>query len=74
MKEFKANQIPDLAFKEAIKKPLRVKCVQINEPFTIETLEGTLKGKAGDWLMVGIEGEMWAIDDGIFKKTYDLCS
>ncbi len=74
MKEFKANQIPDLEYKEAIKKPLRVKCVQIQEPFTIETLEGTLKGKSGDWLMVGIEGEMWAIDNAIFKKTYDLCS
>jgi len=73
MKEFKANRIPDLAFKEAFKKPLRVRCVQINEPFSIETLEGTLKGKAGDWLMVGIEGEMWAIDNDIFKKTYDLC-
>lgn len=74
MKEFKANQQPDLDFKEAIKKPLRVKCVQINEPFTVETLEGTLKGKSGDWLMVGVDGEMYAIDDAIFKKTYDLCS
>ena len=74
MKEFKANQQPDLDFKEAIKKPLRVKCVQINEPFTVETLEGTLRGKSGDWLMVGVDGEMYAIDNDIFRKTYDLCS
>lgn len=73
MKEIKANQTPDFEFKEAVKKPLRVKCVQVHEPFTIETLEGTLKGKPGDWLMVGVEGEMYAIDDAIFKKTYDLC-
>lgn len=74
MKEFKANKIPDFAYKEAIKKPLRIKCVQIHEPFTIETLEGTLNGKTGDWLVVGVEGEMYAIDNAIFKKTYDLCS
>lgn len=72
MKEFKANQLPDLDFKVAIKKPLRVKCVQINEPFTVETMEGTLQGKSGDWLMVGVEGEMYAIDNDIFRKTYDL--
>ena len=72
MKEFKAKQIPDFDFKEAVKKPLRIKCVQVNEPFTVETLEGTLKGKSGDWLMIGVEGEMYAIDDAIFKKTYNL--
>lgn len=74
MKQFKADQIPDFEFREAIKKPLRVKCVQINEPFQVETLEGTLEGKSGDWLMIGVNGEMYAIDDEIFKKTYDLCS
>ena len=74
MKEFKANQIPDFDFKEAIKKPIRIKCVQVNEPFTVETREGVLKGKSGDWLMVGVEGEMYAIDDTIFKKTYELCN
>ena len=74
MKEFKANQIPDFDFKEAIKKPIRIKCVQVNEPFTVDTREGVLKGKSGDWLMVGVEGEMYAIDDTIFKKTYELCN
>ena len=73
MLEFKKNKIPDLKFKAAIKKPIRVKCVQIHEPFIVETMEGTLNGKAGDWLMVGINGEMYPIDQEIFQKTYELC-
>jgi hypothetical protein len=31
-----------------------------------------MKGQPGDWLMVGINGEMYPIADEIFKKTYDL--
>lgn len=73
MLTFKARQVPDFAYKEAIKKPIRIRCVQIHEAFMVETMEGTLKGKAGDWLMVGINGEMYPIDQEIFKKTYDLC-
>ena len=73
MLEFKKNSVPDLEFQEAIKKPIRVQCVQIHEPFSVETMEGTLAGKAGDWLMIGINGEMYPIDQEIFQKTYDLC-
>lgn len=72
MLTFKKNTIPDLEFNKAIKKPLPIKCIQINEPFVVETLEGKMKGKKGDWLMVGINGEMYPIDDSIFKKTYNL--
>lgn len=25
----------------------------------------------GDWIAIGVEGENWAIDDEIFKKTYE---
>ncbi|MCK5441592.1 MAG: hypothetical protein KAJ23_06865 [Maribacter sp.] len=73
MRSFRPNKVPDLEFKEAIKKPFRIKCVQIHEPFMVETMEGTLQGKAGDWLMVGVNGEMYPIDQDIFRKTYDLC-
>jgi hypothetical protein len=26
----------------------------VDEPFEVETIEGIMKGKAGDWLMIGI--------------------
>lgn len=34
--------------------------------------EGTVIGKPGDWLMIGIDGEKYICDDTIFKKTYNL--
>ncbi|MGI9548182.1 MAG: PGDYG domain-containing protein [Flavobacteriaceae bacterium] len=73
MRVFKKDQVPDLDFKEAVKKPIPVRCVQIHEPFSVETMEGLMQGKPGDWLMVGIHGEMYPIDKDIFEKTYDLC-
>jgi len=72
MLTFKKNIVPKLDFKKAIKKPIPIQCIQIDEPFLVETLEGTMKGKSGDWLMVGIHGEMYPIDNTIFKKTYNL--
>ena len=72
MIQFKQNEVPDLNFNKAIKKPIPIKCIQINEPFEVQTMEGVMKGKKGDWLMVGISGEMYPCDDDIFQATYDL--
>ncbi len=72
MLTFKKHTIPDLEFKKAIKKPIAIQCIQIDEPFQVETMEGTMKGKKGDWLIVGVNGEMYPIDKAIFEKTYDL--
>jgi hypothetical protein len=72
MLTFNQHNIPKLEFKKAIKKPIAIKCVQIDEPFLVETLEGKMKGKKGDWLMIGINGEMYPCDQEIFNKTYNL--
>jgi hypothetical protein len=72
MLTFKQHNVPDFAFKKAVKKPIPIRCYQIDEPFEVETMEGTMKGKKGDWLMVGICGEMYPCDDDIFDKTYNL--
>lgn len=72
MLKFKNGTIPELAFKKAIKKPIPVRCIQINEPFEVETPEGIMKGRPGDWLMVGVHGEMYPIAKEIFEKTYDM--
>jgi hypothetical protein len=72
MLKFKQNKIPDIEFKNAIKKPITIRCIQINEPFVVETLEGKMRGKKGDWLMVGMNGEMYPCDSSIFEKSYDL--
>ncbi|MCZ4319775.1 hypothetical protein O4H26_12325 [Aequorivita viscosa] len=72
MLKFTQRETPKLKFKKAIKKPIPVKCVQIYEAFEVETLEGTMKGKPGDWLMVGVNGEKYVCDAAIFIKSYDL--
>ncbi len=72
MRRFKKDHIPDLPFQAAVKKPIPVRCIQIHETFEVETMEGIMTGKPGDWLMVGIHGEMYPIDRDIFEKTYDL--
>ena len=72
MKYFKKGQIPDLDFQKAVKKPIPIRCVQLDVPFRVETMEGVMEGKAGDWLGGGGQGEMYPIDAEIFSKTYDL--
>ena len=69
---FKKEEIPSYPFQLAIKKPIPVKCFQIEEPFKVETMEGVLEAKAGDYLMVGIEGEMYPCDKKIFDATYEI--
>lgn len=59
------------AFKDCRKKPVVVQAAQINEPFIVETLEGPLRGKSGDYLIVGVRGERYPIDKDIFEETYD---
>jgi len=69
---FKKQEIPSYEFQLAVKRPIPVKCIQINEPFKVETMEGVLDAKAGDYLMVGIKGEMYPCDREIFHETYEI--
>lgn len=72
MLKFDKNILPQIEFRTAVKKPIPIKCAQIHEAFEVETMEGTMKGKAGDWLMIGIDGEKYACDRDIFERTYQL--
>ena len=46
---------------------------QIDEEFRVDSLEGNYKqGKPGDYLMKGIEGELYICDKEIFEKTYEV--
>ena len=43
-----------------------------NEIIKIKTLEGVMSAKKGDWIIKGIEGEIYPCKDEIFKATYDF--
>ena len=54
------------------KKPVIIEAVQLTRPMTVVTLEGTMTGNPGDWLITGIKGEQYFCKDDIFKATYEL--
>jgi hypothetical protein len=56
-----------------MKRPIVINAKRIDEDFRVNTLEGNYKqGKAGDYLMKGIDGELYICDGPIFEKTYDF--
>lgn len=56
------------------KKPVVIEAVQITRPMTVETLEGTMRGNPGDWLITGVKGEQYFCRDDIFRETYEPAS
>jgi len=61
----KSTEIPGTHWKT---KPITA--VQIGEPFQVETLEGTMTAKAGDFLAIGVKGELYPIDAEIMAESY----
>lgn len=58
--------------KNCMKRPIVIQAMQMQESFRVDTLEGNYKqGEAGDYLMRGIEGELYICNKSIFEKTYD---
>jgi hypothetical protein len=56
-----------------MKRAIIIQAKQMNEEFRVNTLEGNYKqGKPGDYLMRGIDGELYICDKAIFEKTYDF--
>lgn len=38
----------------------------------IQTLEGRMSARPGDWIVKGLRGEFYPIKPDIFEKTYDF--
>jgi hypothetical protein len=42
------------------------------EPYlTIPTLEGEMRANHGDWIIRGVQGELYPCKDEIFRQTYE---
>jgi hypothetical protein len=54
------------------RKTALVKAVKMHHAFRVETLEGVMEGKKGDYLCKGPAGELWPVDAEIFEQTYEL--
>ena len=53
------------------KKPVVIKAIQMEGSFRVETLEGTMEGQEGDWLIEGINGELYPCKPDIFEESYE---
>lgn len=53
------------------KLPNIIMAVRIYEDFNVGTPEGVMQAKSGDWLIQGVEGELYACKHSVFKKTYE---
>lgn len=54
------------------RKPMNVLARQIEEhdEVSLSYDRGVLKGKPGDWLVLGPEGDHWIVDGEVFSETY----
>lgn len=53
------------------KKPVVIEATKLTRKMTVKTLEGTMIGDVGDWLITGVKGEQYFCKDDIFKMTYE---
>jgi hypothetical protein len=44
----------------------------IGSMWNIKTLEGVMTAGPGDWVIRGVEGELYFCKDSIFQKTYEV--
>lgn len=72
IKDDSGNEIDMSAFKFSSyrKKPVVISACKLVFPVTVITLEGEMKGDIGDWLIMGVKGELYPCKDDIFKQTY----
>lgn len=53
------------------KKPVVIEAYQTDKELTINTLEGVMHASAGDYIITGVNGEMYPCKPDIFEKTYE---
>lgn len=53
------------------KRPVIVHAWVAMEECSIETLEGTMKANKGDYIIQGVNNEMYPCKPDIFTKTYE---
>ena len=69
-----AVQITDATFDDPHPNPTHIKGVvydPIKRIVEIHTLEGTMTAQVGDWIIKGIQGELYPCKPDIFEQTYE---
>lgn len=53
-----------------VKKPIPIEAVQQDKTFSVDTLEGVMSGRPGDYLVTGVKGEQYPVEREVFESTY----
>lgn len=72
MKHFKdGNDVKQYAQPSTYAKGATVQAVQVNEEFMLDSLEYQNQVfPAGSYVCIGIDNEIWRVDQSIFERTY----
>lgn len=64
---------PDEIWEGVIRNEIILHLNQIGHPKYVEikTLEGTMRGEMGDWIIRGVKGEFYLCKHDIFIATYE---
>ena len=71
VKTKKEIKITSGVFKKYRKKPIVIEAYQTSREALIKTLEGNMKANVGDWIIKGINDELYPCKPDIFNKTYE---
>lgn len=59
-------------WKKYRKRPIVIMAKRMRESFSVNTLEGKMVGNAGDFLIIGVQGEKYPCKKEVFMKTYEF--
>jgi len=66
------HQINLSRLKGCIKRPVTVRAVKMDASFKVSIGDGLYhSGKPGDYLMCGVNNELYVCPGDVFEKTYD---
>lgn len=57
-------------WKKYRKMPVVIEAYQTDKEMIIHTLEGDMKADIGDYIIKGVDGELYPCKPDIFKRTY----
>lgn len=67
-----ASKLDDSVLPDWVQEGIRHQKLKIyEEVVVVQTLEGNMRGGADDWLIQGINGELYPCANEIFLKTYE---
>jgi hypothetical protein len=56
---------------QGFRKTALTYAIPMAEAFVVDTLEGRMEGKPGDYLAIGVAGEMYPVDAAVMAASYE---